>query len=285
MSRALHLTVGAALAAPLLWAAAWAAEEAPPPAAPVPTLAAAEVVSRFKAPEANQGVGADATALYVIDNSLIAKYDKASGKRLAEWRPDRRQVPHLNACKVLERRLVCSNSNYPHVPQSSSVEILDPATMKPVASVALGPGNGSLTWIDRHDGFWWAGFANYDGRGGEPGRGSAYTTLVKYDDQWRRLEAWLFPDELVDRFKPYSSSGGGWGEDGLLYVSGHDRPELYAMRLPKAGSVLEHVATIPIPVGGQAIAWDPSRPRVLYGISREGKEVVAMRIPPVTVGR
>ena len=59
------------------------------------------------------------------------------------------------------------------------------------------------------------------------GRGSAYTQLVKFDDQWRRLESWSFPAAVVERFKPMSSSGGAWGADGRLYVTGHDHPELY----------------------------------------------------------
>ena len=29
----------------------------------------------------------------------------------------------------------------------------------------------ALTGLDRHDGSWWACFANYDAKGGEPGRG------------------------------------------------------------------------------------------------------------------
>jgi len=40
-------------------------------------------------------------------------------------------------------------------------------------------------------------------------------------------------------------------------VTGHDRPELYALRVPDLGGVLEHVATIAIPTDGQAIAWNP----------------------------
>jgi hypothetical protein len=86
---------------------------------------------------------------------------------------------------------------------------------------------------------------------------------------------------VLDRFAPKSNSGGGWGADGLLYVTGHDRPELYALRVPASGSTLEHVATIPIQVGGQAFTWDRSQPRVLFGISRAGHEVAVMRIPPL----
>jgi hypothetical protein len=122
-------------------------------------------------------------------------------------------------------------------------------------------------------------FANYDGRGGEPGRDHRHTLLVKFDDAWRRTQAWRFPPTVLDRFAPHSSSGGGWGDDGLLYVTGHDAPELYALRL--AGGALKHVATIPIQAEGQAVAWDASQPRILFGVSRARRQVVAMRIPLV----
>jgi hypothetical protein len=72
-----------------------------------------------------------------------------------------------------------------------------------------------------------------------------------------------------------------WGDDGLLYVTGHDRPELYALRVPAAGGVLEHVATIAIPTGGQAISWDAREPRLLWSIERRTHELVATRIPTV----
>lgn len=78
-----------------------------------------------------------------------------------------------------------------------------------------------------------------------------------------------------------STSGGAWGDDGLLYVTGHDRPELYALRPPKAGSVLELVATIPIPFEGQAIDWDPKQKRLLWGISRKDRKAIAVTIPGV----
>jgi hypothetical protein len=76
-----------------------------------------------------------------------------------------------------------------------------------------------------------------------------------------------------------SASGGAWGDDGLLYVTGHDAPELYVLRLPKMGSVLELVTVIEVPFEGQAWAWDPSEKRVIYGITRQAGEIVVARIP------
>jgi hypothetical protein len=80
-----------------------------------------------------------------------------------------------------------------------------------------------------------------------------------------------------------SSSGGGWGPDGRLYLTGHDRAELYALRLPASGSTLEYLATIAIPpIEGQAIDWDDSDPGVLYGVLRRTGEIIALRVLPAS---
>ena len=254
---------------------------ASPALAQEPTLKTTEV-RRLNAPEANQGVAADKTHLYAIDNGRIARYDKASGVKQAEWTGDPVRFKHLNACLIVGKELVCAGSNYPSVPQNSAVEIFDPVKMTHLRTIAIGPGIGSLTWVDRHGGFWWAMFANYDAKGGEPNRDHRWTTLVKYDDQWRRLEAWTLPETVLARMAPYSCSGGGFGDDGLLYVTGHDRPELYALKVPTEGAaVLDHVATLAIPVEGQAIVWDPYDKRILWGVNRATRQVVAVKVPPV----
>src|SRR3546814_8773159 len=69
--------------------------------------------------------------------------------------------------------------------------------------------------------------------------------------------------------------------DGLMYASGHDRPEVYALRLPKAGATLELVATLPVPTEGQAIDWDPAEPRLLWSIDRRAKQLHSTRMPPL----
>jgi hypothetical protein len=270
MRRALATLASLALA--VACAAAAAAQDAP--------ALRAELIRRWKAPEATQGAAVDARHFYAVANSRIAKYDRATGTKVAEWSGDKARFPHINACAIIGRELVCASSNFPATPMTSAVEIFDPVKMVHLRTVALGQQIGSLTWLDRKDGVWWAAFANYDGKGGEPGRGSAYTQLVKFDDQWRRMESWSFPADVVARFTPMSSSGGGWGPDGLLYVTGHDHPELYVLRLPKGGSTLDHLATIAAPIEGQAIAFDKSDPRAVFGISRPNREVVAFRLPP-----
>lgn len=239
------------------------------------------VVHSLDATEARQGVASDGTHAYAIDNSRIGKYELKSGKRIAGWEGEPALFPHMNACTLFERELICAASNFPKVPMTSAIEIFDPAAMTHLSTISLGMGIGSLTWVSRKDGFWWAGFANYTGRGGEPGRDNRYTAVVKFDDQWRKIEGFTLPDAVLERMAPMSTSGGAWGDDGLLYVTGHDRPEVYALRLPKAGSALELVDTLPIPFEGQAIDWDPKEKRLLWGISRKDRKAIAVTIPPV----
>ena len=84
----------------------------------------------------------------------------------------------------------------------------------------------------------------------------------------------MFPAEIVARFEPDSCSGGTWGNDGYLYRSGHDRGEVYQFALPKSGSTVVLVRTIPAPITGQGIALDRNEASVLYGIDRPKRHVV-----------
>lgn len=241
--------------------------------------AAAPVALEIPAEEANQGVASDGTYVYAIDNDRIGKYAIATGKRVAGWQGERALFPHMNSCTVVKHELVCAASNYPAVPQTSAVEIFDTRSMRHVRSISLGFGPGSLTVMERHADKWWAVFANYDGKGGEPGRDHRHTMLVRMDDTFQKEAAWVFPPEILARFAPKSCSGASWGADGRLYITGHDHPELYVLELPEAGSVLNHVATIPIATPGQAIDWDPKQPRRLWSIARDERKLVASEVP------
>jgi hypothetical protein len=236
---------------------------------------------RFKAPEAHQGVAVDASHFYAIANRAVAKYDKSTGKLAARWTAsDERPLIHLNAGIVLEGKLYCAHSNSPGVPATSSVEIWETKSLEHVGTHSFGIEAGSLTWVDRHNDAWWAVFANYSSSA-LSGGGTAdarWTTLIKFDDDWQRREAWVFPQAVLERFAPNSNSGGGWGPGGLIYCTGHDRGELYALRLPKAGSVLEYVETIPVNLTGQAFAWDPAEEGVIWGIDRRKHEVVVSKL-------
>lgn len=238
----------------------------------------AETLRRLPAPEAKQGVAVGPRDVYAIANYRIARYDKRSGEKRAAWEGDPQRYPHINSCIVEARELVCAASNFPQVPQASSVEIFDAATLAHKRSVSLGMGSGSLTFIDWHQGAWWAMFANYDGRGGEPGRDHRYTQLVRFDAEWRRTQSWALPRSILDRIAPMSISGGGWGPDGRLYLSGHDLPELYAVGLPNGGATLDHLGTYAMAAEGQAIDWDETSTGHFWGISRKGGEMIEMKL-------
>jgi len=254
------------------------------PAAPRPEIKRhgliAEEIRRWKPRGAGQGVAVDARFFYGIGNFIVGKYDKRTGERVAEWIGLRGgSITHFNAGYVEGERLVLAHSNYPNLPMTSSLETFDAATLRPVATHSLGIRHGSLTWAVRRDGFWWACFANYSDRGTTPGLDNRWTYFGKFNDRWEPLESWIFPPELLAAFGKSSSSGGDWGDDGVLYVTGHDAKELYALRLPKMGSTLELLTVIAVPFEGQGWAWDRGEGRVIYGITRTTGEVVVARIP------
>jgi hypothetical protein len=279
------------LAILLIAASAFAAEPtaaSAPKVPPVPLKLATptpgwryEEQRRFPAAEAGQGVVADAEFLYALNNHTIAKYKKTGGERVALWEGGSDgPIIHMNAGVVFGGQLYCAHSNYPTVPMLSSVEIFDTATLKHVASHSFGRTDGSLTWLDRRDGKWIACFVHYGKRGGEPGRGPEWTQIVEFDDDWRRSGGWSLPADLVVHIGPrgYSVSGGAFGPRGLLYVTGHDHPELYVLAFPSAGSSLKWIATIPITTEGQAFGWDPTNPEILYTIGRKTREVIVGRV-------
>lgn len=239
----------------------------------------AKTLRRIPAAEARQGVAVGPRDVYAIANYRIGRYDKRTREKRAAWEGDPVRFPHINSCAVIAHELVCAASNFPLVPQASSVEFFDPQTLAHKRSVSLGIGMGSLTWVDWHDGAWWAMFANYDGKGGEPGRDHRYTQLVRFDAAWRRTESWALPPSILARIAPMSISGGGWGPDGRLYLSGHDLPELYAVTLPNGGATLDHVSTYAMAAEGQAIDWDEGQRGHFWGIARKGGEMIEMELP------
>ncbi len=238
-----------------------------------------EELTRFVSADARQGPAVDAEHVYAISNYSISKHDKSTGELVKRWEGEEgKPFIHLNSGIVIDGLLYAAHSNYPAIPMSSSIEIFDPKTLEHIGSHSFGIGYGSATWIDRRDSTWWVGFAHYEGRGGVPGKGPAWTNIVIFDDNWRRVGGYTFPQEVIDRFLDRSNSGAAFGPDGLLYATGHDAAEVYVLRVPTAGSVLELVDIVPVAAEGQGIAWDKSDPTVLYTIIKDGRTVVASRL-------
>lgn len=261
------------------------------PAAPARELArhglVASELGRWRVLEANQAAAVDGAHFYGIGNHALVKHRKDTGERVAEWiGPRGGAIVHFNAGFVDGERLVLAHSNFPQLPMASSLEIHDTATLQPVSSHSFGIRLGSLTWAVRHGGYWWACFSNYNDSGTTPGFDQRWTYFAQYDDRWTMLQSWLFPPQVIATWGRSACSGGDWGDDGLLYVTGHDAPELYVLRLPRQGVTLEYVTTIDVPFEGQAWAWDRSLrgQRVIYGISRARQEIISARIPAVPAG-
>jgi hypothetical protein len=231
-----------------------------------------ETVREFDVPEANQAVGVDERHFYAVDNQAIAKYDKATGKLVEKWEAPRGgPIIHLDSAMLMDGKLYAAHSNYPGWPMTSSVEIFDAATMEHVGTHGFGTRWGSLTWVDWHEGHWWMTFANYDqkiGPGRAPYGGKANTVVVEMNGAFEPMQSWTLPKEVLDRFEDMSNSGGSWGPDGFLYLTGHDPAEVYKMTVPRSGSVLQLVEILPLNIRGQGIAWDRSQPGSIYGIIR-----------------
>lgn len=241
---------------------------------------------RFDAPEATQAVAVNGVYFYAIANSIIAKYDQRTGQVVKRWAADEeRPLRHLNSGIFRGGRLYCAHSNYPDYPEASSIEVWD-RNLNHIDSHSLGVFEGSLTWIEPAEDGWWAVFAHYSNKvNANPlAKSHRWTTLVKFNKEWHRVAGWVFPDEVLDRFNPHSCSGGGWGPDGFLYCTGHDRGEIYRLELPAAGSTLRLRGTLKAPITGQGIAWEIDNNEqptsTLFGIDRSRRQVVVSKWVP-----
>lgn len=284
MKKSVFLATAAAVV--MTAAAAFAQSEAP--AGTDANGYSSATVHVWPAAEANQGIGIDDRYFYAVDNRQIGKYDKETGELVDSWvNADGGPAIHFDSAVVVDGLLYASHSNYSGWPMTSSIEVFDTETMEHVDTHSLGIQFGSLTWIDYHDGSFWGTFANYDNTGravlGDaqitPYGNKLNTQVVRFDEDWRVVEGWVIPPEILDRFEDMSNSGGSWGPDGNLWLSGHDPAEVYVMQLPELGSELVWLATVPLEIQGQGIAWDRSAEvPTLYGIMRPDRTVIVSEI-------
>lgn len=214
------------------------------------------------APEAVQAAAVDEKFVYAIANAVVAKYDRATGKKIATSSGEAR---HLNSGELWQGKLYCAHSNYPQQPESSQIKVLDPESMQLSTFKDFGDYGGSITWAVHRRGHWWCNFARY-------GDDNARTFLIEFDDAWQPLGRWTYPPEVTRLLGRYSLSGGVW-RNGELLVTGHDDPVLFRMRLPREGQVLEFAGKLDIPFTGQGIALDPATSG-LVGIHRGRRLVI-----------
>lgn len=263
---------------------AWAQLGVQDYAAPEVRMLEATGVKRFSALEAGQGAAATTSHFFAIVNYVIGKYDKESGDLVDRWVGERGGlIAHLNSCRVERGELQCANSNHPEVPMASSIEVFDTQTLDHKRSKSLGlTEEGSLVWFDRFQEGWLAGFANYNDETGLPYKPNTFSGVVLYDANWRRIGGYGFPMSLFDKMAPQAASGGAIGQDGKLYIMGHDLPEMYVLEFPRMGPKLVHVATIAVPSAGQAFAFDPDNARRVWAINRPTREVITYVLPEIS---
>lgn len=222
--------------------------------------------------KASQGVAVDAKWFYAISNTKISKHDKQSGEWIADWKADhankaQSHFKHLNSGTAVGNKLYCAHSRFPLAPNDCTVEVFDVSgkTLRHEATIPMPGNHGSLTWIDQSkDGAWWMCYAIY---GKDRNR---KTKLVKYSREGGKFIAvreWFFPQEAVAGWGAMSCSGGSWGADGFLYVTGHDRAEACVLTIDVTDQLRFVRKEQGLGLFGQAIAWDRSTDEpVLWGI-------------------
>lgn len=221
-------------------------------------------VRRFDAAEATQAAAANDRFVYAISNTVVAKYDRTTGKRVSR---STGEASHLNSGFFADGKMYCAHSNYPHKPERSDIRVLDPEKMTLEVFHEFGDTDGSLTWAVQANGSWWCNFAFYKAENHK-------TYLARYD-HWRELARWTYPPEVIQAFGTHSASCGIWRGDYLL-VTGHDERQLFVLELPNIGTVLRHVATVPAPFTGQGFAADPVSGG-LVGIDRARRQIIFAR--------
>lgn len=243
----------------------------------------AETLRVYPAADADQGAAANNEFFYAVDNYVIAKHRRGDGELVKRWSGESHMLlEHINSCYYNEQKLFCANSNYSTTPLGSSVEVFDANTLEHLNSHSLGmTEEGSLTWYDKIEGGWIAAFVHYGGKGGLPYKDASYSSLVTFDENWRRTGGWLFPIGVVERMAPYGASGGAIGPDGFLYVTGHDLPEMYVFGKPKMGPYLIHFGTIAIDAEGQAFSWADDGAREIFAVNRraDSNSVLHISVP------
>ncbi len=249
----------------------------------------AQILQRFPSVDAYQAVAVDADYFYTISNRQISQHLKRNGELVTRWdEVDKLESPlvHLDSGVVVEGELIAAHSNFPRWPMSSSIEIWESATLQYRRRHEFGVFLGSMTWLDRYDDVWWGAFGNYDIM--QIGMIKPYgetrnTVVVKFDTQFNVEQQWRLPDEIIELITPMSNSGGSWGDDGYLYITGHDRPEIYVMKAPLESEVLSWIATVQVPgLNGQGIAWDrSSESNDLWAILRTSRQALKIRMPEI----
>lgn len=199
-----------------------------------------------------QGVINHKDYIYVVSSKSICQHDKKTGQLIKKVKTN---LSHMNGGIIKDNKLYLTHNprplNNPNALYLNSIEVFD-LNLKHLDSINLSHlyNEGSLTWIDYYDNSWWGALAHY-------GKQVGKTRLVKFKDNWQIGMSWRYPTNVLNQFKPYSNSGGQFDkETGLLFLTGHDKEEVYIVKVNYKSLRLIPVETMEVPIGGQGISLE-----------------------------
>ena len=240
-----------------------------------------DIINMFKSDcssaglDLGQGVISSKDYIYVVSSNTICMHDKKTGKLIKKVKTN---LEHLNGGIIFSKSgqdnklYLTNNPNGSH--KLNSIEIFD-LNLKHIQSIKLPhlKGKGSLTWIDYYDNSWWGTLVYYKDK-------VAKTRLVKFNDDWTINVSWQYPKNILNRFKPYSSSGGQFDKKtGLLFIMGHDKEEVYIMKVNNKSKRLILVEIMEVPIGGQGISLENRGGDLyMYGLNRKDGNVYEIMI-------
>ena len=223
-----------------------------------------ESYKSFSSKDAHQGVAIDGNHIYVINNKSISKHDKETYNLVDRWvASESSAIKHLNGGRVNGDKLICTNS----LKNSNTIEIFKTSSMEHIKSIPI-DADGYLTWtyVDEYTDNLYGIIAHYK-------YNMDKSRLVRFDDtddDYKIVRKWRLPQELLDRIRPWSLSG-GFIYNGFIYCTTHDKPEIYKLKID--GKKLDQVSIIPINSRGQGIDYDWDS-KELYSINRNEKKVI-----------
>ncbi len=128
--------------------------------------------------------------------------------------------------------------------------VLDPLKMELKTFHSFGASEGSLTWAIKHNEHWYCNFAYYDQQNDR-------SYLAKFNQDWKELQRWKYPAELLKKLGQHSLSGGIKQQQELL-VTGHDEPVIFRLQFPDdKQSELKLLGEQRAPITGQALHLIP----------------------------
>lgn len=250
-----------------------------------------------------QGVIIDNNFFYPINKQTISKYNIKTGKN--ELSKSFSNHPRINTLhsgiSVSDKLFVCNQK----INGRNTIEVFN-KNLEQEYFINVSGDTGKLVWIDYYKKYWWGCFAHsdkniqntivvefytsaeaigadslitretreFDKESKDPLNSSKTRELdvEKPPPHWHIRNRWYLPYKAKKSLFPYSCSGGSFGRDGLLYLTGQFQNKLYVMGFHETSPMmtLNHIKETSLYGGG--IDWN-RRFQILAGINSETSTV------------